>query len=622
MKKLGIHFFLISIIQISVAQVPAIEWQNTIGGDMYDWLYSIEQTSDGGYILGGHSESGVFGDKVDSSRGGSDYWIVKLDSFGEIEWQNTIGGDNQDQVYDIKQTLDGGYIVGGYSSSSLSGEKSENYIGINSNPDYWVVKLDSLGEIEWQNTIGGDQQDYLWYVGQTIDGGYILGGLSESELSGDKTEEKIGYSDYWIVKLSSFGEIEWQNTIGGDLDDWLHSMEQTVDGGYILVGTSYSNISGDKTEDCFGFNDYWVVKLDSLGEIEWQNTIGGNLYDEVFSIQQTLDFGYIIGGQSNSDFSGVKNESCLGYADYWVVKLDSSGEIEWQNTIGGNNWDYFFSVKQTSTGGYIVGGCSYSNISGDKTEDNHGQTDYWIVKLSELGEIEWQNTIGGISLDVFYELEPTNDGGYILAGLSQSGISGDKTEACIGYYDYWVIKLNPDCLELQETCNGIDDDCDGDIDEGFTLNTFYLDADVDNFGNSLIDTLSCSLVDGYILDNTDCDDSNSDIYPGAEEFENGIDDNCNNVIDEGFSYINNINLIDVIIYPNPSGGRFTIKLQNWKSNEILVKVDNSIGEEIYLRQFFNTQSIEIKLPESFSGIAIMTIFDESNMISKVLYILE
>ena len=115
-----------------------------------------------------------------------------------------------------------------------------------------------------------------------------------------------------------------------------------------------------------------------------------------------------------------------------------------------------------------------------------------------------------------------------------------------GYYDYWVIKLNPDCLELQETCNGIDDDCDGDIDEGFTLNTFYLDADVDNFGNSLIDTLSCSLVDGYILDNTDCDDSNSDIYPGAEEFENGIDDNCNNVIDEGFSYINNINLIDVI----------------------------------------------------------------------------
>ncbi|MBK7567747.1 MAG: putative metal-binding motif-containing protein [Bacteroidetes bacterium] len=622
MKRLVISIFLLSTIQISLAQVPAIEWQNTIGGDLYDWLYSIEQTSDGGYILGGHSESGVSGDKADSSRGGSDYWIVKLNSSGEIEWQNTIGGDNQDQVYDIKQTLDGGYIVGGYSSSSLSGEKSENYIGINSNPDYWVVKLDSLGEIEWQNTIGGDQQDYLWSVGQTIDGGYILGGLSESGLSGDKTEEKIGYSDYWIVKLNSLGEIEWQNTIGGDLDDWLHSMEQTVDGGYILVGTSYSNISGDKTENCFGFNDYWVVKLDSLGEIEWQNTIGGNLYDEVFSIQQTIDFGYIIGGQSNSDFSGSKNESCLGYYDYWVVKLDSFGEIEWQNTIGGNNWDIFFSVKQTSTGGYIVGGCSYSNISGDKTEDNHGQTDYWIVKLSELGEIDWQSTIGGISLDVFYELEPTNDGGYILAGLSQSGISGDKTEVCIGQYDYWVIKLYPDCLELQETCNGIDDDCDGDIDEGFTLNTYYLDADVDNFGNSLIDTLSCSIVDGYILDNTDCDDSNSDIYPGAEEFENGIDDNCDNVIDEGFSYINNINLIVVIIYPNPSGGRFTIKLQNWESNEILVKVDNSIGEEIYLRQFFNTQSIEIKLPESFSGIAIMTIFDESNMISKVLYILE
>ena len=175
--------------------------------------------------------------------------------------------------------------------------------------------------------------------------------------------------------------IQWQNTIGGGLVDVLYSMQQTNDGGYILVGNSSSNISGDKTENSQGGADYWVVKLDSSGTIQWQNTIGGNERDILYSIQQTNDGGYILGGSSLSDISGDKTENSQGGLDYWVVKLDSSGTIQWQNTIGGNGGDRLFSIQQTGDGGYILGGFSNSPISGDKTEDSLGY-DYWVVKLS------------------------------------------------------------------------------------------------------------------------------------------------------------------------------------------------------------------------------------------------
>ena len=194
-------------------------------------------------------------------------------------------------------------------------------------------------EIEWQNTIGGNYYDQLNSIQQTSDGGYILGGWSDSNISGDKTEDSQGNYDYWVVKLDAAGNIQWQNTIGGNSVDYLTSIQHTTDGGYILGGWSNSGVSGDKTENSQGANDYWVVKLDPIGYIQWQNTIGGGSYDYLTSIQQTTDGGYILGGMSQSDVSGDKTEICQGDFDYWVVKLDASGNIQWQNTIGGNSWD-------------------------------------------------------------------------------------------------------------------------------------------------------------------------------------------------------------------------------------------------------------------------------------------
>ena len=445
-EKFKILFINISLCaSCTFAQSPSIDWQNTIGGSSDDVLNSIQQTSDGGYILGGSSKSIISGDKTET-HAGQDYWVIKLNSAGFIEWQNTIGGSSDDYLNCIQQTSDGGYILAGYSNSLISGDKTENSIG---GFDYWVVKLNSTGGIVWQNTIGGTLDDYLHSVQQTSDGGYILGGESKSDITGDKTENNFGLTDYWVVKLNSAGNIVWQNDIGSWSDEYLNTIKQTSDGGYIIGGYSNSGIAGDKSEACLGGNDYWVIKLNSLGVIEWQNTIGGNSEDNLFSAEQTLDGGYILGGWSLSGISADKTDAGIGNYDYWVVKLNSTGGIVWQNGIGGTDADYLYSIQQISDGGYFLGGYSRSVISGDKTEAKIGGNDYWILKLNSTGTIIWQNVIGGSSGDLIQSpntIDETSDGGFIVGGYSSSGISGDKTEVSLGSTDYWVIKLMGDSV--------------------------------------------------------------------------------------------------------------------------------------------------------------------------------
>ena len=421
-----------------------IQWQNTIGGSLSDFLSSIDQTADGGYILGGYSKSDVSGDKTENSLGDNDFWIVKTDSLGNIEWQNTIGGDTTDKLYSCSQTADGGFILGGMSSSNISGDKSENSIG---GSDYWIVKTDATGNIQWQNTIGGSLDDELNSVQQTSDGGYILGGWSYSNISGDKTENNrdatLSTYDYWIVKTDQNGNIQWQKTIGGNDWDALFDIQQTSDGGYILGGPSVSGISGEKTEACYTFEeDYWIIKTDSVGNIQWQNTIGGDNIDEFGDLAQTSDGGYIVGGFSSSSISVDKTENLVGgmWYDYWILKIDSLGNIQWQNTIGGTDSDALYSIQQDTDGGFLLGGTSHSYISGDKTEVNDIY-DYWIVKTDSIGNIEWQNTIGGNGMDDHLHFLQTNDGNYILGGYSNSQISGDKSENCIGGADFWIVKI-------------------------------------------------------------------------------------------------------------------------------------------------------------------------------------
>jgi len=430
----------------AIAQ-PRIKDQGVIGGNNTDQFSSLYLTKDGGLIAGGASYSNISGQKTQNNLGANDYWIVKLDSNRKIQWDKTLGGNGFDELDVILQTADGGYILGGSSSSDKSIDKTENSRGIY---DYWIVKLDTDGNIQWDKTIGGNDNDILRDLRQTSDGGYILGGYSYSDQSGEKTENSRGRfsSDYWVVKLDAAGAVQWDKTIGGNYWDLLMALQQTTDGGYILGGESNSDLSGEKTAAGRGDYDYWIVKLNSNGVIEWDKTIGGSARDELYALRQTTDGGYIMGGESYSGVSGEKTGKSKGSSDYWIVKLDSSANIQWDKTIGGNNIDALTSLQPTSKGGYILGGSSYSNMSGDKTENSRGGPDYWIVKINNNGKVQWDKTVGGNGTERLGAVQEISTNDYVLGGYSYSGISGDKTGGNRGRSltttDYWLVELKYD----------------------------------------------------------------------------------------------------------------------------------------------------------------------------------
>lgn len=435
----------LSSVHFTYAQMPSIEWQNTIGGSSVDFPVSVIPTADGGYMVAGHSSSGMSGDKSMANVGGDDIWMVKLDATGTIVWEKTIGGDDQERLGAFVQTTDGGYIFGSTSSSGISGDKTEANIG---SDDFWIIKTDSVGNIEWENTIGGTDSDELKDIIQTNDGGYLAAGSSSSGISGDKTEANLGNDDFWIVKLDSQGSIEWQNTIGGSDYDDLAAAVQTMDGGYFLGGSSNSGISGDKTEASRGTIDFWVVKTDSLGTVDWDKTVGGNHLDRVSDALQSTDGGYMMVGDSHSDISGDKTDNSFGSNDYWIVRLGTIGNIQFQRTYGGSGNEAATCIIRTDDGGYLVGGHSTSGISGTKTTVSNGQYDHWLLKLDFIGLIEWQKAIGGSNHDFHRNIEEVDSNQYVFASNSISDISGDKDESSQGNFDYWVVKLGPDNILL------------------------------------------------------------------------------------------------------------------------------------------------------------------------------
>ncbi len=433
----------------NLGQTAQINWDKTIGGTGIDNMTSVITTSDGGYFLIGDSKSNISGDKTENSKGERDYWVVKLKADRTVEWEKTIGGSGIDICTAVVQTSDGGYFVGGYSISNASGDKTEDNIGANDSFDYWVLKLNATGTIEWQKTLGGDLVEELHSVAQTSDGGYILGGHSNSNISGNKTEDSKGGSDYWIVKLASNGSIDWQKTIGGSQTDrWVNKIFQTQDGGYVLGGQSFSGSSasgpdGDKTEPNKGNGDYWILKLTTIGNIEWQKTLGGAQSDTFNDIIQSNTGGFLIIGSSDSGISGDKTEARRGdfsISDVWIVKLENGGDVSWDKTIGGARFDFGLSVVQDANNNYILGMYSNSNISDEKTEDSKGFYDYWVMSISESKMINWDKTIGGGDDDKLSKIIKDTSNNYVLAGSSISNISGDKTENSkqTGNNDFWI----------------------------------------------------------------------------------------------------------------------------------------------------------------------------------------
>lgn len=423
---------------------PGFDWQKTIGGSGNDVLRSISIDAEKNTWIAGVSNSNISFEKLENSRGGNDYWITQIDAAGNLIWQKTIGGNLTDTANSMIKTNDGNLVIGGISTSNISGEKTENSRG---GSDYWLVKLNAQGNIVWQKTIGGDSSDVLRSVSTTDDGGLILGGDSSSGISGEKSEPRRGdFQDYWIIKLNPTGNIEWQRTLGGDGLEELWQVLQLSDGGYLVAGKSASDANYDKTEDSRGEFDFWVFKLDTSGNTVWQRTIGGSGGEDLRGAVETGEGKIILAGFSDSNVSGEKTENSRGSFDFWVVQLDGNGLIEWQKTIGGSDFDAAYSITQTQAQHFLVGGTSDSNISGEKTENSRGDSDCWIVELDQDGNLMGQKTFGGNLADNIYSIAETGDGELVLGCNSRSGISGEKLDFARGETDYWVVKLEANAL--------------------------------------------------------------------------------------------------------------------------------------------------------------------------------
>ena len=384
--------FVVSSLIVFVAAEPAepswVVWSKTFGGTSYDAAYSLVKTSDGGYALAGNTWS--FG-----TDGSSDFWLIKTDSSGNMEWNKTYGGMGYDGANSLVQTSDGGYALAGETESSGAG------LG-----DFLLVKTDSNGNMEWNMTYGGIRREEAYSLVQTSDGGYILAGYTYS--FGNPQEGILLERDAWVVKTDGSGNVQWNRTYGGTGDDWAHSIAQTSDGGYAVAGRNWSSGVDDSS-------DFWLIKTDANGNVIWNHTYGGAGNDRAYSLINTSDGGYALTGISNS----VTPES-----SFWLVKTDSLGNMEWNQTYGqeaGAN-----ALVQTSDGGYA--------LTGGTSSLGFGNSDVWLVKTDGLGNMEWNHVYGGERNDVANALVENSDGGYTLAGSTESfGVVSENV---------WLIRTN------------------------------------------------------------------------------------------------------------------------------------------------------------------------------------
>jgi len=309
-------------------------WFKHYGGTSYDSVKAIQQTSDGGYVIGGYTKSYTYG--------GDDFSIYKLNSSGNKVWFKHYGGTSDDRAFSIQQTSDGGYIVAGYTKSYTYG-----------NEDLAIYKMDSNGNKIWFKHYGGSNEDWGYSIQQTSDGGYVI--------AGHTTSYTHGSYDIAIYKLDSSGNKIWFKHYGGTGSDYSESIQQTSDGGYVVAGYTISYSHGN--------TDFAIYKLNSSGSKVWFKHYGGANYDDAFSIQQTSEGGYVVAGATDS--------YTHGNTDFAIYKLNSSGNKIWFKHYGGANTDWGYSIQQTSDGGYIFAG--YTNSY------TYGNSDFALYKLDSDG---------------------------------------------------------------------------------------------------------------------------------------------------------------------------------------------------------------------------------------------
>ncbi len=541
-----------------VAQDLIISWDNSYGGPQSEQIHgAILETYDGGFFAAGYGKPESGGDRSQEPIGRVDAWVVKTDCEGNIEWESAFGGDASCQIniYSTIQTTDSGYIIVGKANSGIGPHKSEAARG---GDDFWMMKMNKNGNYEWDKTYGGSGMDICYQIVKSLDGYYLVG-YSNSDVGFEKSENSFGEVDYWVVKVDVEGNLLWDKTLGGDSIDRAYSIDFTQDGGSIIGGASNSDISGNKSEHSDGY-DYWIVKLDEDGNIEWDKTYGDAKSEINVQSIKALEDGYIFAGQSNSHISGSE-------FDIRVIRLNSIGNITWDRVYGGDKKEEGNGSVQINidyNGGFVFATDSYSDvISGNKTVDNKGSDETnWIVKIDDDGEIIWDMVVSSTRHDEFASIIPTKDKGYLVSSVASFGIGADKTDEGNGENDFWLVKLEPEFkptneLSIYAHCFGDSVHFEAEVLNPFTkdiywffgdgnmdssLNTSHIYNDPGNYLAGLVTEPFCGAPDTQFF--------SVNYTSGSEIFEDSLDCIKDSIPDIEDSTDNDVSSMFYLFIPN------------------------------------------------------------------------
>jgi hypothetical protein len=364
-------FCAVSIIICPVMGAASV-WVKT-----YGWSSGVEipdgnmfQTSDGGYIVSGRTSS--------VGAGNYDAWLVKVDASGNLQWNKTWGGPQDDRIQDMVPTSDGGYALCCLANSFGAGSA-----------DFWLIKTDAGGNVQWNKTYGGTGLDTPFWITQTSDGGYaMIGNTNSFGFNGSQ--------DVWLVKTDGAGNMQWNKTYGGTGSENGYQIFKTSDGGFALSGSTASYGAGG--------SDAWFIKTDAAGTMQWNKTYGGNATEAIMGVVQTADGGYTIAALTTSFGAG-------NY-DAWLIRTDAAGNMQWNRTYGGAGLDYALHMLQTADGGCVILGFTASFGAGG--------SDVWLMKWDASGNLLWSRTYGGVNADQGWSLASTSDGGFMIAAMTES----------------------------------------------------------------------------------------------------------------------------------------------------------------------------------------------------------
>ncbi|TYA70137.1 hypothetical protein [Seonamhaeicola marinus] len=384
-----------------------VTFVKTLGGSNNESARSIIATSDGGYAILGYTQSSD-GDITNKTNSSFDYWLLKFDANHALQWQQTYGGASDDRGSCLIQTQDNGFAL-------LGSRKSTN--GFN---DFWVIRTNASGHISWETSFGFSGTDEGISIIETNDNGLLLTGVLDVTASGGQGNTKHNLTkrhaggDYWAVKLDASGNLEWSKFFGGTFTDTPYDVVQTDDNGYILVGSSDSADTDIKNNK--GTYDFWVIKISETGNLVWETSFGGTQLDEARGIAKTNDGNFIIIGDTRSNDKDVGFNK--GAADFWVIKISNQGDLLWEKTFGGSSFDAARAIHRTKDNGFVISGSSRS--ADTDLEANNGQNDAWVIKLNNQGNLEWQKSLGGADVDLAYDAIQLNDNSIVVVGESNS----------------------------------------------------------------------------------------------------------------------------------------------------------------------------------------------------------